>query len=137
MHAGRQAWHCLPVRFSENVARSTFAGRDYVHASLKRNNMRDATLPIALSVPGVAWLLNSLDWLPDVHWIWVAGPLLILAGFLFFCRQYYGMGWRFMIPVMLISAGLPMLVARSARIPDSRNFNPDVQCKPQDRDSHG
>jgi hypothetical protein len=47
------------------------------------------------------------------------------------------MGWRFMIPIMLISAGMLMLAARSARIPESRNFNPGFERKPQDRDSHG
>lgn len=121
--------------------------------------MRDATLPIVLIVLGVAWLLNSLDWLPEIHWIWiiglagagiaimaldgltkssvVAGPLLILAGVLSFCRQYYGLGWRFIIPVMLISAGVLMLVARSARIPESRNFHPGFERKPRDGDSHG
>jgi hypothetical protein len=121
--------------------------------------MRDATLPIVLIVLGVAWLLNSLDWLPEIHWVWiiglagagiaimvldgltkssvVAGPLLILAAVLSFCRQYYGLGWRFMIPVMLISAGVLMLVARSPSIPESRRFNPGFDRKPQDRDSHG
>lgn len=121
--------------------------------------MRDATLPIVLIVLGGAWLLNSLQWLPEVHWLWilglaaagvailaldgltkssvVAGPLLILAGFLSFCRQYYGLGWRFMIPIMLMSAGVLMLVARSASIPESRHFNPGFERKAQDRDSHG
>jgi hypothetical protein len=121
--------------------------------------MRDATLPIVLIVLGAAWLLNSLNWLPEIHWIWivglagagiaimvldgvtkssvVAGPLLMLAGLLSFCRQYYGLGWRFMIPIMLISAGVLMLVARSASIPDSRHFNPGFERKSPDRDSHG
>lgn len=121
--------------------------------------MRDATLPIVLIVLGVAWLLNSLNWLPEIHWVWiaglagagiaimvldgltkssiVAGPLLILAGILSFCRQYYGFGWRFMIPIMLISAGVLMLIARSPSIPESHRFNPGFERKPQDRDSHG
>ncbi|GAB3546931.1 hypothetical protein GCM10027343_25520 [Noviherbaspirillum agri] len=107
--------------------------------------MKDAALPVVLIVLGLTWLLNSLDWLPDIHWLWiiglagagvailildgitkssvVAGPLLILAGILSFFRQYYGLGWRFIIPVMLIAAGTFMLVARSPAIPDSPRFN--------------
>jgi hypothetical protein len=121
--------------------------------------MKDAALPIVLIVLGAAWLLNSLHWLPEVHWIWilglmgggfailildgitkssvVAGPLLILAGLLSFFHQYYALGWRFMIPVMLISAGLLMLVARSPSIPESRNLNRRFEHKSQDRDPNG
>lgn len=106
--------------------------------------MKDAALPVVLIVLGIAWLLNSLDWLPEIHWLWilglagagiailaldgitkssiVAGPLLILAGLLSFIRQYYGLGWRFIVPVMLIAAGVFMLVARSPAIPESRTL---------------
>lgn len=106
--------------------------------------MKDAALPVVLIALGVAWLLNSLDWLPQVHWLWiiglagagvailvldgitkssvVAGPLLILAGMLSFCRQYYGLGWRFIVPIMLIAAGIFMLIARSPAIPESRRL---------------
>lgn len=125
--------------------------------------MRDAALPIILIVLGVAWLLKSLNWLPEVHWVWiigltaagvailgldgvtkssiVAGPLLILAGVLSFCRQYYGLGWRFIIPVMLIAAGTLMLVARSPSIPESRRLNRrfgrDVSARGEEGDRHG
>lgn len=106
--------------------------------------MKDAALPVTLILLGLAWLLNSLHWLPDVHWLWiiglagagvaiflldgitkssiVAGPMLILAGLLSFFRQYYGLGWRFIIPIMLIAAGIFMLVARSPAIPESRTL---------------
>jgi hypothetical protein len=121
--------------------------------------MKDAALPVVLIVLGAAWLLNSLHWLPEIHWIWilglagaglailildgmtkssiVAGPLLILAGLLSFLHQYYALGWRFMIPVMLIAAGLLMLIARSPSIPESRNFNRRFERKSRDKDSHG
>jgi hypothetical protein len=106
--------------------------------------MKDSALPVILIVLGAAWLLNSLDWLPEVHWLWiiglagagiailaldgitkssvVAGPLLILAGAMSFARQYYDLGWRFILPVMLIGAGVLMLVARLPSIPPSRQF---------------
>ncbi|CAN5434594.1 hypothetical protein BH11PSE11_BH11PSE11_22720 [soil metagenome] len=107
--------------------------------------MKNATLPIVLIVLGATWLLNSLQWLPDVHWLWiiglagsgvgilildgitkssiVAGPMLILAGGLSFLYQWYGLGWRYIIPVLLIFAGILMLVARSPAIPESRKFS--------------
>lgn len=106
--------------------------------------MKDAALPVVLIVLGLAWLLNSLDWLPEVHWLWilglagagvailvldgitkssiVAGPLLILAGMLSFFRQYYGLGWGIIVPILLIAAGIFMLVARSPSIPESRTL---------------
>jgi hypothetical protein len=104
--------------------------------------MRDAGLPVILIVLGGGWLLYSLRLLPDVHWLWIlglagagagilafdgftkssviSGPLLILAAFMSFCRQYYRTGWGVIIPVMLIAAGILMLVARSPSIPESR-----------------
>jgi len=96
-------------------------------------------------VLGVVWLLDSLHWLPSVQWVWIlgfagagiailaldgitkssviAGPLLVFAGALSFFRQYYGLGWRFIFPIMLITAGALMLIARSPSIPESPNFN--------------
>ena len=110
--------------------------------------MRNAGLPIALLLLGLAWLLDSLHWLPDVQWVWiigligagvaimlldgltkssvVAGPLLIVAGTLSYFHQFHRLGWRFMIPIMLITAGTALLVARLPAIPNSgtlkRNF---------------
>ncbi len=119
--------------------------------------MKDAAFPIVLIVLGLSWLLKSLDWMPDAHWLWilglagagvvvlvldgvtkssvVAGPLLILAGALYFAHQFYQLGWRFILPVMLVAAGCLMLVARSAAIPESRlrrSNNPSG-----DNDVHG
>lgn len=121
--------------------------------------MKDAALPVVLIVLGAAWLLNSLDWLPEVHWIWilglacagiailildgitkssiVAGPILILAGLLSFFRQYQGLGWRFIIPIMLLAAGIFMLVARLPSIPESRKLTSRFERKSQDREPHG
>jgi hypothetical protein len=104
--------------------------------------MRDAGLPVLLIVLGGGWLLYSLHLLPSIHWLWIlgmagagagillidgftktsviSGPLLILGGFLAFCRLYYRTGWGVIIPVVLIAAGILMLVARSPSIPESR-----------------
>jgi chromate transport protein ChrA len=120
--------------------------------------MKDAALPVIMIVLGLAWLLDSLHWLPNVHWLWilglagagaaimvldgitkssiVAGPLLMLAGLLSFFRQYYGLGWRFIVPILLIAAGSLMLAARSPAIPDSRRFNHRFHRRAGDGDRH-
>jgi hypothetical protein len=120
--------------------------------------MKDAALPVILIVLGAAWLLNSLHWLPEIHWIWilglvgagiailtldgitkssiVAGPLLILAGILSFFHQYYQLGWRFIVPIMLIAAGLLMLAARSSSIPESHTLARNFGGKRGEEDPH-
>lgn len=107
--------------------------------------MKDAAFPVLMIVLGLVWLLHSLDWMPEVHWMWiiglagagvailaldgitkssiVAGPMLILAGAMSFFRQYYGLQWQFIIPVMLIAAGVLMLAARAPGIPESRRLS--------------
>lgn len=117
-------------------------------------SMKDATFPIVMIVLGAVWLLSNLNWLPEVHWLWilglagagiaillldgvtkssiVAGPLLMLAGAMSFLHHYYYVGWRFIIPVMLIAAGMLMLIARSGSIPISRNLS-----RHQGRDDDG
>lgn len=121
--------------------------------------MKDAALPVVLIVLGAAWLLNSLHWLPEVHWLWilglagaglgilvldgitkssvVAGPLLILAGILSFFREYHALGWRFIVPIMLIAAGVCMLIARSPSVPESRALNRRFRPKSRNGDPHG
>lgn len=119
--------------------------------------MKDAAFPILLIVIGATWLLKSLGWVPEAHWLWilglagsgvavllidgmtkssiVAGPLLILAAGLYFAHQYYGLGWRFILPAMLVAAGCLLLVARSPAIPESRLRRP--RNSSGDNDVHG
>ena len=121
--------------------------------------MKDAALPIVLIVLGAAWLLKNLNWMPEVHWLWilglvgagvavlvvdgitkssvVAGPFLILAGGLYFLHQYYYLGWRFIIPILLVAAGSLMLVARSPAIPESRRLRREHRNPSTDHDVHG
>lgn len=116
--------------------------------------MKGAGLPVVLIVLGGAWLLNSLHWLPDVQWLWigglagagvaillldgitkssvVAGPLLILAGLLSFLRQYHDLGWRFIVPIMLICWGATLLIARAPSIPASRHLRRDRRGEGRD-----
>ncbi len=62
----------------------------------------------------------------------VAGPLLILAGLLSFLRQYHDLGWRFIIPILLICWGVALLIARSPSIPASRHLRRDRRQENRD-----
>jgi hypothetical protein len=120
--------------------------------------MNSAATPIFLVVLGAVWLLDSLDWLPAAQWIWilglilagvlilmldritkssiVAGPLLMLAGALSYFRYYHGLGWRFIIPAMLLAAGVLMLIARLPSIPESRRLRSRFERSGQNQKPH-
>jgi hypothetical protein len=102
--------------------------------------MRDASLPVALIVVGLGWLLWEFRLFPDLDWIIalgfviggvlvlvidginknsiVLGPFLVGIGVAWFVHDRYFMPWRVMIPGLLVLLGLLMLVARSTRIPE-------------------
>jgi hypothetical protein len=101
--------------------------------------MRTASLPIALIVFGIAWLLWYFRMFPDIDWIIaagmavagiailaldritktsvVAGPFLIAAGIAWFLHDKYRYTWYVLIPVLLILLGLLMLLARLPQVP--------------------
>ncbi|MBS0327807.1 MAG: hypothetical protein JSS46_14855 [Proteobacteria bacterium] len=111
--------------------------------------MRDASLPVTLIVIGLGWLLWELRLFPDIDWIIsagfvaagiavlaidrinknsvVIGPILIAVGVAWLAHDRYWLGWRFIIPALLVLLGLLMLVARSPRIPERRAPPPGTQ----------
>jgi hypothetical protein len=102
--------------------------------------MRDASLPVALIVVGLGWLLWEFRLFPDLDWIIslgfviggvlvlvldgvnknsvVIGPFLVGIGVAWFLHDRYYFPWRVTIPGLLVLLGLLMLVARSTRIPE-------------------
>ena len=110
--------------------------------------MKDASLPVTLIVIGLGWLLWELRLFPDIDWIVsagfvvvgvavlvidgvnknsiVIGPFLIAVGIAWFAHDRYWVGWRFIIPALLVLLGVLLLVARSARIPERRGHPPEV-----------
>jgi hypothetical protein len=104
--------------------------------------MRDATLPVLLIAGGAALLAWNLGWIP--HWntlialafagagiailvldgitkkSLVAGPVLLAAGLCWY--GYFELAWRsrLIIPILMIFAGLMMLVARFAPLPETK-----------------
>lgn len=104
--------------------------------------MRDASLPVTLIVIGLGWLLWELRLFPDIDWIIsagfvvtgvavlvidgvnknsiVIGPFLIAIGIAWLAHDRYWVGWRFIVPGLLVLLGVLMLAARSQRIPERR-----------------
>jgi hypothetical protein len=102
--------------------------------------MRDASLPVALIVVGLGWLLWEVRLFPDLDWIIalgfviggvlvlvldginknsvVIGPFLVGIGIAWFLHDRYGLLWRIVVPALLVWLGLLMLVARSPRVPE-------------------
>jgi hypothetical protein len=88
--------------------------------------MKDAVFPVLLIVVGLAWLLNSLDWLPEIHWLWILG----LAG-----AGLAIMGLDGITKSSIIAGPMLMLVARSPSIPESRKLRRTDHIQ-EDRDTH-
>ena len=108
---------------------------------------RDATLPIILLALGVVWLLFNLDWIPSFDWLVTAilvvsglgilliegvnkksivgGPLLVAIGVAWLLHFHFDVRWRFLAPGLCIVAGVLMLIARIAAIPESTRHEPE------------
>lgn len=96
-------------------------------------------LPILLISVGGGWLLTNLGLMPGIDWIWTIslavtgvlflviggmnkftvtmGPLCIVGSFLSILRQNGRIGVGDEIPLLMITLGVCMLVARNPRIP--------------------
>jgi hypothetical protein len=95
-------------------------------------------LPILIILLGGAWLLNAIDLMPGVNWVWtlalagigvammatginrlsiVIGPWLMAAGILSVLRQTGRVRLEIEIPILVILLGLLMLVSRFSTLP--------------------
>ena len=90
-------------------------------------------VPLLIIAVGLGWLLNSLNVLPDVNWLWasilggcgiallfvfgvnqltfVVGPFLILASILFVLSQTGKIATAVEFPVLFIAFGLFFLLS--------------------------
>lgn len=111
----------------------------------KSNN--DIVVPILVLAAGIGWLLNSLEWFPDVNWAWslclaaggilvllsqglnrgtvVLGPLLLIAGLLSIARQAEILSPKVEVPCLVIAVGVLLLISRLSNLPSghARNDN--------------
>ena len=106
------------------------------------NPMRNAALPVTLIVLGVLGLVWYFGWFPDFDAITsigliaggvlilamdgitkssiVLGPTLISLGISWWLHDQYRWRWSLLVPILLITIGVLMLVARNPRIPDRK-----------------
>jgi hypothetical protein len=107
-------------------------------------NMQGRIQSIAVSLVvialGVAWLLNTMNIIPGVNWVWtgglglagllilalgglnrltvVTGPFLIVASVLSVLRQTGVMSIDHEVPAMVIVLGVLMLIAQISPLPN-------------------
>jgi hypothetical protein len=101
--------------------------------------MKSLVIPILLIVLGTGWLLTTLNVVPQIDWVWtfgvaftgvlvflvsgfdkvsvVVGPFFLIAAILSVLRQSGRLELNLEIPILVISAGLLLLIARSKSIP--------------------
>lgn len=96
-------------------------------------------LPITLITVGTGWLLTTLDIAPNIDWVWtlglavvglltfaisgidkvtvVVGPFFIIASLLSVLRQTGKLPFDVEVPVLVITSGVLLLLARLPVIP--------------------
>ena len=95
-------------------------------------------VPLLMITVGTGWLLTTLGVAPDIDWIWtlglavtgltvltrgidkvtvVVGPFFLVASFLSLLRQTGRLEVDVEVPILVISAGLLMMIARINAVP--------------------
>ncbi|MCM8526212.1 MAG: hypothetical protein NE327_06820 [Lentisphaeraceae bacterium] len=102
--------------------------------------MNKAFLPILIIATGCGWLLSSKNVVPGVDWAWVLlmastgiivllnkinkmtivlGPMLLIGSVMFVMLQTQTIAIDMLFPVLVISFGVLMLIARTSKLPDA------------------
>jgi hypothetical protein len=104
--------------------------------------MKTLIVPILLITFGIGWLLTTLGVVPPIDWVWtlgiaivgvlafalggvdkvtvVVGPFFLLAAFLSVLRQTDRLRVDIEVPILVITAGVLLLVARLPVVPAPR-----------------
>ena len=108
---------------------------------------RQLAVPILIILVGTAWLLNVLDIIPGVDWVWpiglaaagivtvargginrhtiVIGPFLIAASVCSVLRQTHRLPADREVPILIIVLGVLLLLACLLRLPPPKAIEPD------------
>ena len=111
-------------------------------------------VPILTITVGVTWLLNVLEVIPGIDWIWtvglaaagiltiaigglnkitiVTGPFLVIASACSLLRQTNRLPVDREIPILVIVLGILMLISQLSRLPIPQALRPDDGEKKQD-----
>ena len=119
--------------------------------------MKQAFLPILIIATGIGWLLSSKGVLPGVNWAWVLvmatagalilsnglnkltivlGPMLLISSVLIVMLQTERIAIDMFFPVLVISFGLLMLIARFSSLPDAFKEEEESEEKPTESEDH-
>ncbi len=108
---------------------------------------KELIAPILVIALGVTWLLNILDVMPGVDWIWtvglaavgvitlllggvnkltvVVGPFLMIASVCSLLRQIDKLPIEREVPILTIILGILMLLVQILDLPMPESFKPD------------
>ena len=119
--------------------------------------MKKAFLPILIIATGIGWLLSSRNVLPGVNWAWVLvmatagilvlsngltkltvvlGPMLLISSVLIVMLQTERIAIDMFFPVLVISFGVLMLLARCSSLPDAFKEEESSEEKPTESEDH-
>lgn len=101
--------------------------------------MQSVAVSLLVIAVGVAWLMNTIDMLPGVNWVWVVGlagagvlmmalggfnkltvvigPFLIAASVLSLMRQRGIIDIDQEVPILVIAVGVLLLIATLSKLP--------------------
>ena len=108
--------------------------------------------PILTILFGAAWLLNTLNIIPGVDWLWtvglaatgiismavgglnkltvVVGPFLLVAAIFSIMRQTGRLNLDHEVPILVIVLGILMLISQLSKLPVPESFKkPDNEDK--------
>ena len=110
-------------------------------------NAKRLAAPILVIVLGITWLLNVLEVLPGVDWIWtlglaavglitllvggvnrltmVVGPFLMVSSVCALLRQMGKLPANREVPILTITLGVLMLLVQLSKLPSSELFKAD------------
>lgn len=106
-------------------------------------------IPIIVITIGIGWLLTTLDIVPGVNWVWtlslaglglatlanfgfdkvsiVIGPFFLITSILSVLRQTGRLHIDIEMPILVITLGLLMLIARLQIVPAPRWLDADTK----------
>jgi hypothetical protein len=103
--------------------------------------MQSIIISLIVIAVGLGWMLNVMDVMPGVNWIWtgglgvagililglggsnkltwVVGPFLLIASVMSILRQQGMLETRYEIPILITSLGVLMLLVSVSKLPQA------------------
>jgi len=104
------------------------------------NASKQLIIPILIIALGITWLLNVMDLLPGIDWIWtiglavigilvlafggsnklslVVGPFLLIGSICSILRQTGKLPINYEVPILVIALGVLLLIVQCLNVPN-------------------